>query len=235
VNNPNPRGALAARMVPFAALKARVCRYPVGVHVIGRALTVPSAVAQFESNTNVLSIPAGGRNRDGKACGARSSYFLTFVNDSRRVDLITNGCEVVSNGVRSSRPTPGWLNELQGYTPIPIVGTWRPVSIAGYHGPLASPPLSKAPLLRFDNQGELTGNDGCDDFSGSYQLGIQGEFRLKKRTSSSVGCIPNTPGPPTAAVAVEVLHGRLTFFDRNGRVLAHYERATVARPTGRQR
>ena len=112
-------------------------------------------------------------------------------------------------------------------TEAALVGTWRPVSIAGYDGPLTDPPLTEAPILRFAANGEWNGNDSCNDFSGSYQLRSAEAFRLVIRVTTSVGCTRNTPSPPTTAVRVELLNGRLTFYARNGSQLAQYERATV--------
>src|ERR1700681_4575334 len=48
-------------------------------------------------------------------------------------------------------------------TPPLLVGSWRPVSISGYHGPLTDPPLKEVPVLRFNDKGGWTGNDSCND------------------------------------------------------------------------
>jgi heat shock protein HslJ len=218
-------------MVPFVALTVQVCRYPIGVDVIGKVLTSPSVVARIENETNRFPIlpTVKGPSHPVPACRSRSGsdYFVTFVNGSQRVDVTADGCGTASNGVRSVRPTATWLNELQRYTPIAIVGTWRPISVTGYHGPLTDPPLTEAPMLRLDNRGEWTGNDSCNDFGGSYQLRSGGTFHLVERVTTKVLCRRSTPGPPTTAVRAELLNGRLTFFGRDGHELAQYQRANV--------
>jgi META domain len=221
-------GALHSKMVPFTAVKVQVCRYPVGVQVVGKLLTTASSVRQLENATNRLPIPptARGHHPGGKSCRMRGSwYFLTFVSESQRVDVSTDSCsDRVGNGVLSARSTPAWLNELQRYTPVAIIGTWRPVSIAGYHGPLTDPPLAAAPILRFDGGGGWTGNDSCNNFGGSYQLKHDGTFHLIEQGSTKVGCRRKTPGPPISAVRADISQGRLTFFGRDGRQVAEYQR-----------
>jgi len=226
------RRALATAVVPFVASKVRVCRYLIHGGVIERVLTSPSVVAQIESETNRLpTLPT--RKRSSHAvppdrCGSSSWYLVTFANDSQRVDVMTTVCDTASNRVLGVRTTPQWLNELQRYTPIPIVGTWRPVSITGYHGPLADPPLLRAPFLRFDDRGEWTGSDSCDILSGLYRVGSDGSFQLVE-LGPKAGCEPNRPsfGLPATAVRVELSNGRLTFFARDGAELAQYERANI--------
>jgi len=138
----------------------------------------------------------------------------------------------------AARPTtttvPSTVQPTTTTAPTPVteaalVGKWRPVSVSGYHGPLTSPPLGFAPLLSFDGKGRWSGSDGCDSLiAGSYQLSQGGTFHLAEHFSTAIGCLSSRRVPiPDVAVRVELLNGRLTFFDRNGRQLAQYERATV--------
>jgi hypothetical protein len=218
---------LRSKMVPFVAAKIQVCRYPIGVSVVGTRLTAASSVKRLEDATNRLPrLPvASGRRRASKPCRVSGSwYFLTFVSDSQRVEVRTDPCAArVTNGVLSARSTPTWLDQLQRYTPVTIVGTWVPVSIAGYHGPLTDQPFKEA-LLRFDDRGRWTGNDTCNYFGGSYQLRSGGAFHLVERITTKVRCERKTPGPPTSAVRADISHDRLTLFGRDGRQVAVYER-----------
>jgi len=235
--NPGVSG-VAKKIVPITALNVRVCRYPRRQHVVETLLSSPTVVAQFEAETNRLPVPPPNLNRrlrGGKPCASPSWYFLTFANDSQRIDVIFDGCRLVSNGTRDVRPTTRWLNDLHHRTAATrgtilseIVGTWRPVSIAGYTGPLVEPPLNETPALRFDNKGTFSGNDGCNDFSGSYQLGNGGTFHFGQRSATLKRCPRRTPPPPESAARVELLDGRLTFFDRVGQQVAQYEPANVA-------
>jgi len=107
-------------------------------------------------------------------------------------------------------------------------GWWQPVSIAGYDGPLTSPPLGSSPLLRFDGNGAWNGSDGCNSLAGAYQLSTGGTFHLAEHVSTAVGCLPGSTVPiPLAAVRVDARGRRLTFFARNGTRLAVYERVIV--------
>ena len=117
-------------------------------------------------------------------------------------------------------------------------GAWRPVSIAGYTGPLG---FGDGAPLRFDGFGGWVGSDGCNDTSGTYQLGAHGEIQLVGGGGmTQVGCdyarspahptggpIPKVP-LPIAAARVELLHGRLTFFARDGHQMAQYVRTGLA-------
>jgi META domain len=226
VSNSTLKGeVLRSKMVPFVAAKVQVCRYPIGVSVVGKLLTTASSVEQLEDATNRLLSTAKGRHAASRPCRETGSwYFLTFAGGSQRVDVRTDGCGLgVSNGVLSARSTPTWLAELQRYTPVAIIGTWVPVSIAGYPGPLTDAPFKEA-LLRFDGRGRWTGTDTCNHFSGSYQLRSGGAFHLVERITTKVRCERKTPGPPTSAVRADISHGQLTLFGRDGRQVALYQR-----------
>ncbi len=83
-------------------------------------------------------------------------------------------------------------------------------------------------VLRFSNSSMWTGSDGCNDMAGNYRLGRVRAFQLVAGQMTAVAC-SHTPTPESlaAAVRVELLHGRLTFFAHDGHELAQYERATV--------
>jgi hypothetical protein len=57
------------------------------------------------------------------------------------------------------------------------------------------------------------------------------EFHLGYDKLVLADCEPNVGRPVDAAVRVELLNGRLTFFARNGHELAQYERVTVTSMT----
>jgi len=112
-------------------------------------------------------------------------------------------------------------------------GAWRPVSISGYTGPLGG---ADEAAIRFDGFGGWVGSDGCNDTSGTYDLGTLGEIKLVAGAMTQVGCgyarspahptggpIPKVP-LPIAAARVELVDGRLTFLARDGHQLAQYVR-----------
>ncbi|MGO9873971.1 MAG: META domain-containing protein [Acidimicrobiia bacterium] len=104
-----------------------------------------------------------------------------------------------------------------------LVGTWLPVSVWDYDGPLTHPPLGFAPHVSFNGKGEWSGSDGCNDVSGSYRLGRGGAFQLVEHSSTTVVCLA-TPAIPETAVRIELLHGLLTFLAHDGTQLAQYGR-----------
>jgi len=114
-------------------------------------------------------------------------------------------------------------------TEAALVGSWRPVFIAGYHGPLTDPPLGVAPALSFDGRGHWGGTDGCNGMNGSYRLARNGAFQLVVGGMTQAACdgFPPTPASLRSAVRVELRGGRLTFFARNGDDIAQYGRANV--------
>lgn len=124
-------------------------------------------------------------------------------------------------------PPPTTVSDV---TAAALIGTaWRPVSIAGYSPPLTSPPLSSAHLSFGPNQ-TWNGYDGCNYIAGTYRLRSGGSFQLVEHASTLVGCRRRIP-LPTTAVRVELRHGRITFYARNGHQLAEYERLAPAETT----
>jgi len=110
-----------------------------------------------------------------------------------------------------------------------LVGSWRPVSIAGYNRPLTDPPLSSAPTLRFDRLGSVSGSDGCNIIGGSYRLGRGGGILFTDVALTKARCLstPEPPEPLNKTARIDIRNGRLTFLASDGHELAQYERATV--------
>lgn len=135
-----------------------------------------------------------------------------------------------TNG-RGIRPAPSATTTTTRptVTPKALVGEWRPVSIAGYHGPLTKPPLGWTPRLSFDGQGRWSGSDGCNDVGGTYRLGRGGAFAFAVHGSTLVLCLRKTPTPDSlqAANRVVLRDGRLTFRTGDGHELAQFERWAV--------
>jgi heat shock protein HslJ len=132
----------------------------------------------------------------------------------------------------TTRAVPSTVQPTTTLTPTNVtvaalVGSWREMSIPGYHGALTSPPLLKAPVLRFDTGSRWTGSDGCNAIGGTYTLTAGGTFHFVYRPYGLVGCGPNLGPQLDTAARVELLNGRLTFFARDGHELAQYERPTV--------
>lgn len=137
------------------------------------------------------------------------------------------------------QPTTTTIPAAMPVTVSALVGPWRAVSITGYTGPGGE-------TLRFDGQDTWQGSDGCNDTYGTYRFGPTGTFNLTGGQTTAVGCVyarthahptggeAQTPPFPFAAVRVELLNSRLTFFARNGNQLAQYERTTDPRCTPTQ-
>ena len=140
-----------------------------------------------------------------------------------------------SNRVLLAHPTDKWLHDIENFTDksltaADITGTWKPVSIAGYRGPLASPPLALAPEIAFDGTSKWTGADGCNYTSGTYRFGLRNTIRFTE-ISTKRGCPRTTPPDPLRRTARIELHGfRLKFFGPAGYELAEYELVDLLGP-----
>ena len=125
--------------------------------------------------------------------------------------------------VPASSPT----STPQRSTVLSLIGSWQPQSIAGYHGPLTSPPLSTVPFVAFDNPNSWTGSDGCNGLAGSYHLAPLGGFRLVGTILQTLmNCSSQVPTAHVfeAAARVEVTDRQLIFLAGDGRTLARYRR-----------
>jgi heat shock protein HslJ len=130
---------------------------------------------------------------------------------------------------------PAATSTTTGAMPISqttVMGKWRPISIAGYHGQLTTPSIS------FDGRGRWRAFDGCNYyFGGTYSL--HGDELLLGGTSSVTqkGCVryhstdsdPINPdfGPIIAAARIELRDDQLTFLTSDGKEIARFVRAGV--------
>jgi heat shock protein HslJ len=229
--NEGVRG-LAKQLVPLAATSVRVCSYqylPTG----GAAVTSGTPVlpvAQLEAETNRLPRYPLRTEMSGGCVQSPRVLFVTFANPTQRASVSYEvGCAVPpTNRVLLAHPTDKWLEDIENFTDHAltaddITGGWKPVSIAGYHGPLHSPPLALAPELDFDGTSKWTGSDGCNYLGGSYRFGLRNTAHFTVVSTKRACAQPAPPEPLQRAARVE-LHGyRLTFFGPAGRELAQYE------------
>lgn len=108
-----------------------------------------------------------------------------------------------------------------------LIGTWRPVSVAGYSGALTSPPLIEPPALRFGDY-SWSASDGCNDSSGgTYQLGPHGAIKFRGGMTTQVACTLSVPFP-AATTHLELDDSRLTFLAADGHQVAQYDRAKIS-------
>ena len=106
-----------------------------------------------------------------------------------------------------------------------IMGKWRPVSIAGYSGPLTKPPLGWEPHLSFNGRGRWSGSDGCNDIGGTYRLEGNG-VHFFTLGGTLVNCSDNPDFEPIEAAArSEVRNDQLTFLTADGHEIARFVRA----------
>lgn len=114
-------------------------------------------------------------------------------------------------------------------TQTAITGKWRPVSIAGYDGPLEG-------SLSFNGRGSWSASDGCNTYGdGTYSLRGT-EVRLDTTgLVTQAGCVllgsgaPANPdfGPIVNAARIELRENQLTFLDSDGSEIARFVRAGV--------
>jgi heat shock protein HslJ len=117
-------------------------------------------------------------------------------------------------------------------TAAAIIGVWKPLSIAGYDGPLAKPPMSEAPLLRFDTATTWSGSDGCNDLSGTYVVDRAGLHTGRQIVQSAVLCRLTLPLRQlmTTATEVVVAADRLTLLRGESQTLATFQRVKTPPP-----
>jgi heat shock protein HslJ len=142
----------------------------------------------------------------------------------------------VAIGVNDDAPAPpsGPPQMTTSTTQPPITaadleGAWRPRAIAGYDGALTAPPLGSVPLVRFVPNGRLNGTDGCNEFSGHYDLQADGTFRQRDFVTTNVGCPSSVAFQDALGTArrVEVRDNRLLLLAADGRELAQLARPEV--------
>lgn len=106
-----------------------------------------------------------------------------------------------------------------------VIGTWRPVRIAGFQPRPGYPDaLAQAPVT-FDGSGAWRASDGCNQSSGAYVLGAGGRISVTVGPSTLIGCanVPNATALSRAAT-LQVVGDRLTLRSATGLVLAVYTR-----------
>jgi heat shock protein HslJ len=72
----------------------------------------------------------------------------------------------------------------------PVTGTWNIVS----YGPTSSPVPALPDLSRsiiFSADGKISGNVGCNSFSGTYTL-AEGKITFQQTASTELACTPDT-------------------------------------------
>jgi heat shock protein HslJ len=106
-----------------------------------------------------------------------------------------------------------------------LVGTWRPVRIAGYQPRPGYPDgLAQAPLT-FTGSGTWRASDGCNLTAGTYVLGDGDRIAVTYGATTEIGCanVPNATALARAST-VQVVRDRLTLRSAAGAVLAIYQR-----------
>ena len=106
-----------------------------------------------------------------------------------------------------------------------IIGTWRPMTIAGYTPQAHFADGVARATITFERGGRWHGSDGCNAMSGTYRLGRGGAISTTVGPSTAIGCanVPNGQVLGSAATA-QVVGQQLTFMDGVGVVLGRYMR-----------
>jgi heat shock protein HslJ len=129
----------------------------------------------------------------------------------------------------TAAPTTTTTPAPRPVTAADLVGWWRVLSIAGYHGPLTTPPLGEASRLQFGRGTSWNGSDGCNYVSGTYQVTSGGHIHFATGLQTLVRCRYETPTPSSLTIAAraEIADRVLTFFDHEGHALATYQHVTA--------
>jgi hypothetical protein len=109
---------------------------------------------------------------------------------------------------------------------VQIVGTWKPVWIAGFERGFGSTPA----VVTFDAAGSWSGSDGCNGLGGTYHVDESGGFKgTLVGAHTLIGCA-NVPNEDVMRTATRVTGGgaELAFQSSDGRDLARYVRVRKA-------
>jgi heat shock protein HslJ len=98
--------------------------------------------------------------------------------------MLTAGCG--SSSVATARPTP----------PAALPGTSWTLGVQGGTAPAAA--AARQPTLVFGSDGTLSGNDGCDNYSGAFTASGSAIAITGLTTTSQVECAPETVAIATA-------------------------------------
>jgi heat shock protein HslJ len=106
-----------------------------------------------------------------------------------------------------------------------LVGTWRPLEIAGYRVPAAYPDAMTYAAITFLSDGNWRASDGCNMTHGSYVLDSGGRISVTSGPTTLIGCA-NVPNAEVLSRArtVQVVGDRLTLRSTPGATLATYQR-----------
>ena len=86
-----------------------------------------------------------------------------------------------------------------------LVGTWRPFEVDKNYGKMPGDPTGQ--LIVFAEDGAWRASNGCDEFTGSYDLKDDGSFSGEEKTGSAAPCAKD--GFDVAAILGRV--DRVTF------------------------
>ncbi len=124
-----------------------------------------------------------------------------------------NAADAQNREAAKSAPVPATSGD--------VVGTWFPIRYAG-RSINESGAWDAPPDLILKADGTFTAYDGCNNIVGTYSVATTGRFEFQEHVSRLVFC--NNFEPPWATVNATIGEGRLSFLDRDGNVLALYQR-----------
>jgi heat shock protein HslJ len=106
-----------------------------------------------------------------------------------------------------------------------LVGTWRPLQIAGYRAPAEYADAMTYAAITFQSDGNWRASDGCNMAHGSYVLDSGGRISVTSGPTTLIGCA-NVPNAEVLSRAgrVQVVGDRMTLHSTTGAVLATYQR-----------
>ncbi len=99
------------------------------------------------------------------------------------------GCSRGDDGLKASAVIP--LAPGLGGDPTALSGrTWAPFELPGLASPVDASAWPDEPFLELRPDGTFTMDDGCEQFSGTYDAGPDGAFQADVRFSGGGSCIP---------------------------------------------
>jgi len=110
-----------------------------------------------------------------------------------------------------------------------IIGTWRPVEIAGFAPPADAESKGYADaIVTFRANGTWRGSDGCNGLSGTYKVNSSGRFSVHGAdVTTAMGCANVPNGNVLRSTGhVELSNDVLVFLSGTEKVLGRYSRVS---------
>jgi heat shock protein HslJ len=139
------------------------------------------------------------------------------------------GLVIAVSGTRADAPVATSTSSASASTTLPLaaalIGTWRPVEMVGYNGPLSRSGSDNADV-RFAADGRWRGSDGCNGLGGPYKATDAGAITAEPGGGGTTAMwCNNVPNDAVLdnATRFTIVGRSLVFYTANGQMLGTYQ------------